>query len=78
MLYYDLYANQILPQLLCSCAVPEGGGGGQGVWTPLLKTNKTIGFHSKTDPDPLKITKLPSLDHHLAWEMKKAIFLVLS
>ena len=33
--------------------------GGQGVRTP-LKNHKNIGFPSNIDPDPLKITKLPS------------------
>ena len=33
--------------------------GGRGVWTPLLKNHKNIGFLSNTGPDPLKITKLP-------------------
>ena len=33
-----------------------GGGAGGGV----LKNHKNIGFLSKTGPDPLKMTKLPS------------------
>ena len=41
---------------------------GQGVWTPLLKNHKNIGFLSNIGPDPIKITKLPSqhsiLGHH--------------
>ena len=42
--------------------IQRGGGGGAGIIT------KNIEFHSNTDPDPLKITKLPSqhliLGHH--------------
>ena len=40
-------------------AGPEvGGGGGRGSGS--TPKNKKIGFLSNTDPDPLKITKLPS------------------
>ena len=46
-----------------ACTDPEGGGG-QGIWTPLKKT-QNIGFLSNTGPDPLKITKLPSLNSML-------------
>ena len=35
-------------------------GEGQGVQTPSLKNHKNTGVLSKTDPDPLKITKLPN------------------
>ena len=44
---------------LCVCvwADPEGGGGGQGVRTP-LKNHKTIGFSSNTGTDPLKNHKV--------------------
>ena len=44
-------------------ADPEGGG--QGVLTP-PENHKNIGFLSNTDPDPLKITKLPSQHSMLA------------
>ena len=36
-----------------------GGGGGRGP-DPTWKMTKNIGFLSKTVPDPLNITKLPS------------------
>ena len=39
-------------------ADPEGGGRGSG--PPPPKNHKKIGFLSNIDPDPLKITKLPS------------------
>ena len=31
----------------------RGGQGGQGVWTPILKNHKNIGFLSNIGPDPL-------------------------
>ena len=37
-----------------------GGGGGQGVRPHPPENHKNIGFLSNTDPDPLKITKVPS------------------
>ena len=37
------------------CADPEGGGG-QGIWTPTVKS-KNIRFLSNTGPDPLKNNK---------------------
>ena len=47
-----------------------GSRGGKGVWTP-LKNHKNIGFPSNIDPDPLKITKLPSqhsmVGHYQQW-----------
>ena len=49
--YYDQM------QLFCSCADPEGGGAGG---PDPLENYKNIGFLSKTGPNPLKITKLPS------------------
>ena len=49
-----------------------GSRGGQGVRTP-LKNHKNIGFPSNIDPDPLKITKLPSqhsmVGHYRQWLM---------
>ena len=42
-----------------SCADPEGGTGGPDP-PPPRKITKNIGFLSNTDPEPLKITKLPS------------------
>ena len=44
-----------------------GSRGGTGVRTP-LKNHKNIqvGFPSNIDPDPLKITKLPSSDLYKA------------
>ena len=57
MLYYD-YANHIVPQLLCLCADPEGGGGPD---TSTLKTNKAAGFHSNSGPNPLKNHKATKL-----------------
>ena len=45
--------------LAITCTDPERGGGQEGVWTP-LKNHKNIVFLSNTDPDPLKITKLPT------------------
>ena len=44
---------QYSPFIARSWAGPEGGGGGQGVWTPLIN-HKNIGFHSNTAPDALK------------------------
>ena len=49
----------------------RGGGGGQGVKTPLLKNHKNKGFLRNTGPDPLKNHKAtkpafnvgPSLAH---------------
>ena len=38
---------------ISSWADPEGGGGGQGVRTP-LKNHKNTGFLRNTGPDPLK------------------------
>ena len=35
------------------CTDPMGGGGGQGIQTP-LKNHKNIGFCSNNGPDPLK------------------------
>ena len=35
---------------------PRGGGGGQGILTP-LENKKDIGFLSNTGPDPLKKPK---------------------
>ena len=50
----------VISTLLTSWVDPEGWGGGeQGVRTP-LKNPKNIGFPSNIDPDPVKITKLPS------------------
>ena len=37
----------------------KGGGGGRGSGPP-VKNHINIGFPSSIDPDPLKITKLPS------------------
>ena len=38
-----------------TCTNPEGGGGwGQGVLTPPVKSKKNIGFLSNNGPDPLK------------------------
>ena len=37
-----------------------GGGGGQMVRTPPPGKSQKIGFLSNTDPDPKKITELPS------------------
>ena len=36
-----------------SCVDPDGGGGGQGVWTH-PENHKNIGFLSNTGPDSLK------------------------
>ena len=52
-------------------ADPEGGGtGGGGVRTP-LKNHKKYRVSSNIDPDPLKITKLPSqhsmMGHYRQW-----------
>ena len=44
------------------CADPKGGGAGR---PDSLKNHKFIGFPSNTDPDPLKITKIPS--QHSMW-----------
>ena len=50
-----------------TCADPEWETVGPDP-PPPLKNDKNIGFLSRTDPDPLKITKLPSqhsmLGHH--------------
>ena len=62
------------PELKChvlSCAYSEGGGGGQGVRTP-LENYKNIGFLSNTGPGPLKITKLPIQHSMLAFKWRFA------
>ena len=41
-----------------ACADPEGG---QGVGIPPPLKSQNIGFLSNTGPDPLKITKLPTV-----------------
>ena len=63
---YKPYNNLYLEMSLRSqtgenvtCADPEGGGGGGRGPYP-LKNYKNIGFLCNTDPDPLKMTKLPS------------------
>ena len=65
--YISMITWYIIPVTNCSCADPEGGGGGAGGPDP-LENYKNTGSLSNTGPDSLKITKLPirhlMMGHH--------------